>query len=149
VFRFFSAVSFGGWIRADGAGEILRLLDRKTNVVPHSFFAEGRRLAYSEYDSYSGYDLWTVVLDVSDPDHLKPRKPELVRTPSNESFPAVSPDGRWIAYQASESGRIEVYVRPFLGPGGKRQISDVGGQLPVWSHNGEELFFRIRTTALG
>ena len=144
AFRFSSAGGFSlGWIRADGAGETQRLLDTKNYVIPYSFFPDGRRLAYTELDPDSGYDLWTVALDVSDPDHPKPGKPELfLRTPSNERYPAVSPDGRWIAYQSDESGRYEVYVRPFPGPGGKWQISNAGGQLPVWSRNGRELFFQ-------
>ena len=79
---------------------------------------------------------------MSDPDHPKPGKPELfLRTPFGELFPAVSPDGRWIAYESDDSGRVEVYVRPFPGPGGKWQISNAGGQLPIWSRNGRELFF--------
>ena len=111
-------------------------------MVPYSFFPDGRRLAYFEFDPDSGWDLWTVALDVSDPDHPKPGKPELfLRTPSNETLPAVSPDGRWIAYKSDESGTFEVYVRPFPGPGGKWQISNAGGQLPIWSRNGRELFF--------
>ena len=56
-------------------------------------------------------------------------------------YPAVSPDGRWIAYKSDESGRFEVYVRPFPGPGGKWQISNAGGKLPIWSRNSRELFF--------
>ncbi len=144
MFRFFSAGGFGlGWIRADGAGEIQRLLDSKNIVIPYSFFPDGRRLAYHEFDPETGCDLWTLPLDVSDPDHPKPGKPELfLRTPSNERYPAVSPDGRWIAYQSDESGRYEVYVRPFPGPGGKWQISNSGGMLPIWSRNGRELFFQ-------
>jgi Tol biopolymer transport system component len=132
-----------GWIRADGAGEIQRLLESRNRVVPYSFFPDGRRLAYYELDPDSGYDLWTLALDLSDPDHPKVRKPELfLRTPSNELHPAVSPDGHWIAYMSYESGRNEeVYVRPFPGPGGKWQITNAGGQLPVWSRNGRELFF--------
>jgi eukaryotic-like serine/threonine-protein kinase len=62
--------------------------------------------------------------------------------PSNERVPSVSPDGRWIAYQSDETGSLEVYVRPFPGPGGKWQISSTGGTLPVWSRNGRELFFQ-------
>jgi hypothetical protein len=52
-----------------------------------------------------------------------------------------SPDSRWIAYQSEESGRYEVYVQPFPGPGGKWQISTDGGTTPVWAQNGRELFY--------
>jgi Tol biopolymer transport system component len=143
VFRFSSAGGSSlGWIRADGAGETQRLLDSKNDVLPYSFFPDGRRLAYSEFDPENGWDLWTLALDVSDPDHPKAGKPELfLRTPFHEVSPAVSPDGRWIAYASDESGRIEVYVRPFPGPGGKWQISNAGGNVPIWSRNSRELFF--------
>jgi serine/threonine-protein kinase len=144
AFRFFSGSGFSlGWIRSDGAGENQRLLDSKNNMLPYSFFPDGRRIAYVELDPDSGWDLWTLALDVSDPDRPKPGKPEpFLRTPANERQPAVSPDGRWIAYDSNESGRDEVYVRPFPGPGGKWQVSNDGGQLPVWSRNGRELFFQ-------
>jgi Tol biopolymer transport system component len=52
-----------------------------------------------------------------------------------------SPDSRWIAYQSEESGRYEVYVQPFPGPGGKWEISTNGGTMPVWAQNGRELFY--------
>jgi len=148
AFRFVSAGGFGlGWMRADGAGETQRLLDSKNVVIPYSFFPDGRRLAYYERDPESEWDLWTLPLDLSDPDHPKPGKPELfLRTPSGERYPAVSPDGRWIAYQSNESGRDEVYVRPFPippgGTGGKWQISNAGGVFPVWSPKGRDLFFQ-------
>ena len=51
-----------------------------------------------------------------------------------------SPDGRWLAYSSNESGRYEVYVRPFPGPGGKWQIS-AGGTTPIWSPRRRELFY--------
>jgi serine/threonine-protein kinase len=132
-----------GWMRVDGAGEPQRLLEGKNVVTPYSFFPEGRRLAYTEANPVGGWDLWTLALDVSDPDHPKPGKPELfLRTTFNEVYPAVSPDSRWIAYQSDELGHYEVYVRPFPpGPGGRSQISNAGGQLPAWSRNGRELFF--------
>jgi Tol biopolymer transport system component/predicted Ser/Thr protein kinase len=131
-----------GWMRADGAGEPQHLLDRQNLVTPYSLFSGGRRVAYHEFDPDSGNDLWTLALDVGNPEHPKPGKAELfLRTPSNEAFPAVSPDGVWIAYQSDESGRSEVYVRPFPGPGGRWQISNAGGTFPVWSSNGRELFF--------
>ena len=53
-----------------------------------------------------------------------------------------SPDGHWLAYTSDESGRNEVYVQPYPGPGGKRQISTEGGGEPVWAKNGKELFYR-------
>jgi Tol biopolymer transport system component len=66
-----------------------------------------------------------------------------LQTESNESSPKISPDGRWLAYQSNESGRIEVYVRPFpKAEEGKWQISMEGGMWPVWAGNGRELFYR-------
>ena len=52
-----------------------------------------------------------------------------------------SPDGKWIAYQSNESGRFEIYVQPFPGPGGKFQISTKGGAQPRWNKNGKEIFY--------
>ena len=60
----------------------------------------------------------------------------------NESDAIFSPDGRWVAYASTESGRSEVYVRPFGPTGGRWQISDTGGAFPRWSRSGRELFFR-------
>ncbi len=52
-----------------------------------------------------------------------------------------SPDGRWVAYQSNESGRSEVYVAPFPGPGGRWRISTAGGRLPRWRRDGKEIFY--------
>jgi len=52
-----------------------------------------------------------------------------------------SPDGRWVAYQSNQSGRDEIYVRPFPGPGIQHQISTNGGSMPRWRTSGEELYF--------
>src|SRR5438105_14911572 len=86
--------------------------------------------------------VWTP-LDTSDPDHPKAGKPEpFLATPSDELAAMFSPDGRWIAYRSNESGRNEVYVRPFPGGrGGKWQISTGGGLYGIWSNNGRELFY--------
>jgi eukaryotic-like serine/threonine-protein kinase len=56
-----------------------------------------------------------------------------------------SPDGHWIAYDSRESGRDEIYVRPYPGPGGKWQVSTDGGTEVVWNRNGRELFYRSGT----
>ena len=59
-----------------------------------------------------------------------------------------SPDGRWVAYRSTESGRGEIYVVPFPGPGGKRQISTAGGVFPRWRADGKEIFFLSPGTRL-
>jgi serine/threonine-protein kinase len=67
---------------------------------------------------------------------------ELVAGPAIENSPAVSPDGRWLAYQSDETGRFEVFVRPFPDTKPmKRQVSVGGGNVPRWSADGRELFF--------
>jgi Tol biopolymer transport system component/predicted Ser/Thr protein kinase len=134
------------WIRADGAGESQLLLESKNDLRPYSFSPDGKRLAYVEVSMDTGFYLWTLPLDVSDPEHPKPAKPELfLRTPFAALEPAFSPDGRWIAYTSNESGRFEVYVRPFPSGApsgsGKWQISTGGGAHPIWSRNGRELFY--------
>ncbi len=76
------------------------------------------------------------------------RKPRVfMQTPFSETTPRLSPDGRWVAYVSNESGRNEVYVRPFPGPGGKWQISTEGGTGIDWSPKGNELFYRTRPSA--
>jgi serine/threonine-protein kinase len=66
----------------------------------------------------------------------------LVATPATEAWPTISSDGRWLAYSADETGRLEVYVRPFPDTRtAKRQVSVTGGFLPRWSRDGRELFF--------
>ena len=71
-------------------------------------------------------------------------KKQLLHEDYDEDYPLISPDGRWMAYQSNESGRYEVYVRPFpdVDRGGKWQISAEGGDSPLWSPDGSELFYR-------
>jgi len=67
----------------------------------------------------------------------------LIEGPATERGPSFSPDGRWLAYESNESGRFEVYVRPFPASGVPRQISTNGGGLARWSSDGREVFFMI------
>jgi hypothetical protein len=53
-----------------------------------------------------------------------------------------SPDGRWIAYVSNDSGKEEVYVVPFPGPGGEWQISTAGGRAPIWTRGGREIVYQ-------
>jgi dipeptidyl aminopeptidase/acylaminoacyl peptidase len=66
----------------------------------------------------------------------------LSQTAFAEGAPMFSPDGRWLAYASDESGRTEIYVQPYPGPGAKWQISTEGGTEPQWNRNGRELFYR-------
>jgi Tol biopolymer transport system component len=131
------------WARSDGVGEPQRLLERAGLVVAWSVSPDGRWLAYYERGPQTGFDIWMLPLDLTDPDHPKPGKPELfLRTPAQEMLPRFSPDGRWIAYRSNESGIDEIYVRPFpAGRGGQWQISRGGGIYGLWSNNGRELFY--------
>lgn len=74
---------------------------------------------------------------------LSDRKAQpFLRTPFNEGGARFSPDGRWLAYVSDESGRPEIYVQPYPGPGGKWQVSTDGGTEPAWNRNARELFYR-------
>jgi hypothetical protein len=64
-----------------------------------------------------------------------------LKTEFSETFPQFSSDGRWVAYASTASGRFEVYVTPFPGPGPQRQVSLAGGTLPRWRADGRELFY--------
>jgi len=64
-----------------------------------------------------------------------------LKTPFDERDGQFSPDGKWIAYESNESGRFEIYVQPFPGPGGKFQISASGGVQPRWNKNAKEIFY--------
>jgi serine/threonine-protein kinase len=67
----------------------------------------------------------------------------IIASAFQELAPALSPDGHWLAYTSNETGRREVYVRPFPGvDSGKYQVSAAGGSAPRWSHRGAELFYR-------
>ena len=124
------------WEPADGSGgmEALTSSELSGNNVPGSWSPDGQALAFTQ-DTVPARNIWILP--------LKDRKPQLfVRSPTYETAPVFSPDGHWIAYDSRESGRDEIYVRPYPGPGGKWQISTEGGTEPVWNPKGRELFYR-------
>ncbi len=130
------------WVRADGAGETVQLLENAAMLDVYAFTPDGKRLAYTELNSETGGDAWTLPIDTGDPERPRATKPELFfRTHASDQVHGFSPNGRWVAYMSNESGRAEVYVRSFPGPSGMWQISRDGGSLPRWSRNGRELFF--------
>jgi len=134
------------WRRSDGSGEPQKLLERKSTGVglrPQSFTPDGRRLAFDDnVTSVTGVEIWTLPLDLSDPEHPKPGKPEpFLATAVRQVDAAFSPDGKWMAYSSNESGIDDIFVRPFPGPGGRWRVSPGGGKFPTWSRTGHELFY--------
>ena len=99
-----------------------------------SWSPDGRQLLCAQVGATTGQDVWVFSADDG---RLSP----FLQSASNESSATFSPDGRWVAYGSDESGRPEVYVRPFPGPGTRSQVSIDGGTAPVWSRDGRELFF--------
>ena len=130
------------WQRADGTGEVQRLTESRENQTPGSWYPSGKFLAFSETSAINNPDLWILPIEGDETRGWKPGTPTLfLRTPGTDTAPASSPDGRWIAYQSNVSGRGEVYVRAFPGPGGPWQISFGGGSQPKWSRTQSELFY--------
>jgi Tol biopolymer transport system component/predicted Ser/Thr protein kinase len=123
---------------ASGAGEVELLYHSDVFVAAASFSPDGRHVAlYKQSGGATGWDLWILPLDGEDRGKAYP----FLEGPFVEVRPMFSPDGRWIAYDSSESGRMEVYAQQFPGPGGKWQISTEGGTEPSWNADGSELFY--------
>jgi serine/threonine protein kinase len=123
------------WLRSDGSGKLERLTTSKDLQAPNSWSPDGQTLAFIQTSPATGHDILVL--------HLSDRKVQpLVQTPFNDTAPSFSPDGHWLAYASDESGRYQIYVQPYPGPGRKWQISTDGGTEPVWNPDGRELFYR-------
>jgi len=97
--------------------------------------ADGRFVAFESESVDEGKGLIYVDLEEG-------REPKsFLESPDNESGPAFSPDGRWLAFVSDESGQAEVHVAAFPGPGPNWMISSGGGTLPRWSPDGRELYY--------
>ena len=127
-------------VAADGSSEpqLLRTLSQTGHVTS----VAGDYSAVMVTDPVNAIDLW--LLNMHPPYDLRPFK----RTPAIERQGSLSPDGRWMAYASSESGRSEIYVEPVPGPGGLRQISTDGGDQPRWVRNGREIIYRNGTKVI-
>ena len=121
---------------ADGTGsEEILLHGQEFSRVPGSWSPDGKFLLYSPVYPDTGCDIFVLPMEVDS----KPRP--FVQTKFDEYDPRFSPDGHWVAYISNETGRGEIYVQPFPGPGGKWQVSTEGGLWPVWARDGRELFY--------
>jgi Tol biopolymer transport system component len=130
------------WQRADGTGEIQKLTDSPNPKYGGSWHPSGKFLAYTEGRPGTNNDVMILPMEGDEASGWKPGKPNaFLSAPYLEGSPMFSPDGRWLAYISNESGRNEVYVRPFPGPGGKWQISNGPADDPTWSRSKRELLF--------
>ena len=120
---------------ADGTGDAERLTTSTTNQLTMAIDPTGTRVLFRE-TGVNPIDVNMLTLDA------KPERIALLQGEYIEDNPAISPDGRWVAYESTESGRREVYVRSFPDVSRFRiQISPNGGMKPVWSPTGRELFY--------
>ncbi len=129
-------------VRADGSAEAHRLLELTSGEGPSSVSPDGKWLAMWAVGKIWIAPVQTVGRDVSVGKPVLFLQARFNPTVPGRMAPAFSPDGRWLAYCENESGQLEVYVVAFPGPGGKWRVSTAGGMFPVWSHNGQELFFQ-------
>jgi Tol biopolymer transport system component/predicted Ser/Thr protein kinase len=120
---------------ASGTGATETLLTSETNLLAGDMSPDGKYLLYMTSGGETSWDIWALTLDGTG------ESIPLLQTEFVEVRPMFSPDGKWFAYNSNESGRAEVYVRQFPGPGGQWQISTDGGSEPVWSADGREILY--------
>jgi len=127
---------------ASNAGTEEILLDSNVNKIATDWSSDGRYIAFfTTGDKRTNSDSWILRL----PSGQAGGKPEAIpflRTEFNEGQEATfSPDGKWVAYQSDQSGKNQIFVRPFSGSGGVGQISTAGGTRPHWRRDGKEIFY--------
>jgi serine/threonine protein kinase/Tol biopolymer transport system component len=127
---------------ANATGREELLVESDFPNMPMSWSPDGKFIAYWVSDPKTGSDVW--VLPLAGDRKAIP----FLQSPFNESWPQISPDGKWIAYSSNETGRYEIYVRPFPAGEGKWQISTNGGWFPRWRRDGKELFY-MAASSLG
>jgi eukaryotic-like serine/threonine-protein kinase len=122
----------------DGTGTATPLVAGEGGEIFASWSSDGRYLVFQSH-SKQGTSPWEIWAEPLFGDH-KPfpvaQNPQFL-----QGTPALSPDGKWLAYDSDESGRVEVYVTPFLHGGGKWQVSPNGGNCPRWRDDGRELLY--------
>jgi serine/threonine protein kinase len=124
---------------ADGSGTEETLLGKDFNdpsATPYSVSPDGKTLLFGRYSPAGAIGTYALSLDGS-----SKIRPFLLST-FNQTNAQFSPDGHWVAYMSNESGRDEIYVQPFPGPGGKWMISTEGGSYPLWARSSREILFR-------
>jgi len=125
------------WMPADRSAPEERLTMEGTRQSLVSFSPDGRYAAFNQMETDGTMtNLWMLPLTGD-------RKPQpFIKSRFVDASGRFSPDGKWVAYCTNESGRAEVFVQPWPGPGPKIQISSEGGDDPIWTRDGKELFYR-------
>jgi len=122
--------------QVEGSGVEELLYASETIKLPSGVSPDGKLIAFQELGVETNFDIWILPLTGD-------RKPyPFLKTSFNEADAVFSPDGKWLAYDSNESGRIEVYVAPFPGPGRKWQVSVQGGAYPSWRQGGREILYQ-------
>jgi serine/threonine protein kinase/Tol biopolymer transport system component len=103
--------------------------------VPRDWSPDGRFVILTQLDRQSGQNVWRIRIDG------KSELERLVETSTNDDAGPVSPDGRWMTYLTEETGRNELYIQPFSGPGRRVQVSQQGATRAWWTSDGRQLLF--------
>ncbi|HKR66563.1 MAG TPA: hypothetical protein VJZ00_22745, partial [Thermoanaerobaculia bacterium] len=106
----------------------------KSSTYAQSWSPDGAHILFRAQDPKTGYDIDVLSLATG-------KTSEYIGGAADQSQAQFSPDGKWVAYTSTESGRLEVYVQPFPATGAKWQISPSGGEQPRWRRDGKELFY--------
>jgi len=132
------------WRRSDGSGTAERMASSERQQAPGAWTPDGKTLLFMQGDAATGYGIWGVSPEGD-------RRPNpVVQTAFSEQYADLSPDGHWLAYVSNQqSGRLQVYVQPYPGPGARQQISVDGGTAPAWSRDGRELFYTTASSVGG
>ena len=131
------------WQAADGAGAVERLTESPDTQYPTGVSPDGRWLIFTDESPTTVNDVMMIELEGAR------RVTPLVQSPFAERNGIISPDGRWLAYEANDSGRYQIYVRPFPDVNsGRWQVSTTGGTRPIWARSGQELVYVSPTSAL-
>jgi Tol biopolymer transport system component len=135
------AVGHVGIKSLDGA-ERIPVMPTSSWQIPFDFSPDGKSLLIAQQTSSAALDLFTLNLGP------KPTLTPFLTTPFEEAGPAFSPNGKWVAYHSNASLRNEVYVRRYPPTSEQWQISTKGGESPLWSRDGKELFYAAGDTIM-
>ena len=133
-------------VGSSGPDEVLFASKESKNLTDWS--PDGKYVLFSSQSPATARDVWALPVDMSVAG--ADRKPfPVAQTAAEETNGRFSPDGKWVAYESDETGHVEVFVRPFPGPGPAQRVSTGGGQLPFWRHDGKELYYRADDELMG